>query len=100
MRGPDHKASLEPKELKYMVKSIRNIEIALGDGTKKPTKSEKKNIKIVRKSIVAKTKIKKGERLNKKNITIKRPGTGTSPMKWEKILGTKAIKNYNIDDLI
>ncbi len=100
MRGPDHKASLEPKELKYMVRSIRNIEIALGDGTKKPTKSEKKNIKIVRKSIVAKTKIKKGERLSKKNITIKRPGTGMSPMKWEKILGTKAIKNYNIDDLI
>ena len=100
MRGPDHKASLEPKELKHMVRSIRNVEQALGDGTKKPTKSEKKNIKIVRKSIVAKTKIKKGERLSKKNITIKRPGTGMSPMKWEKILGTKAIKNYNIDDLI
>jgi N,N'-diacetyllegionaminate synthase len=100
MRGPDHKASLEPKELKYMIRSIRNVELALGDGTKKPTKSEKKNIKIVRKSIVAKTKIKKGERFSKKNIAIKRPGTGMSPMKWEKILGTKAIKNYNIDDLI
>ena len=67
---------------------------------KNQLKVKKKNIKIVRKSIVAKTKIKKGERLSKKNITIKRPGTGMSPMKWEKILGTKAIKNYNIDDLI
>ena len=100
MRGPDHKASLEPKEFKYMIRSIRNIEIALGDGTKKPTKSEKKNIKIVRKSIVAKIEIKKGDRFSKNNIAIKRPGIGMSPMKWEKILGTKAKKNYNTDDLI
>ena len=100
MEGPDHKASLEPKEFKLMVTAIRNIELALGSGIKKPSKSETKNIEIVRKSIVSKTKIKKGEILNEKNLTVKRPGTGISPMKWDEVVGTKAKKNYNEDELI
>ena len=100
MDGPDHKASLEPNELKDMVKAIRNIELALGSGIKKPSKSEIQNIKISRKSIVAKTKIKKGQILNEQNLTIKRPGTGICPTKWDKIIGTKAVKDYNEDELI
>ena len=98
--GPDHKASLEPDELKAMVKAIRNIERALGNGIKKPTKSEMSNIKIVRKSIVAKTTIKKGEIFTEKNITVKRPGNGISPMRWDEIIGTIANKDYKEDDLI
>lgn len=99
--GPDHRASLEPRELKEMVKSIRNIENAIsGDGKKVPSKSEKKNIPIVRKSIVAKSFIKAGEIFTEENITVKRPGTGISPMKWDRIIGKKAEKNYFKDDLI
>ncbi len=98
--GPDHKASLEPDELKSMVKAIRNIEKALGSHIKKPSKSEKSNIKSARKSIVAKTKIKSGDVFTEKNLTIKRPGNGISPMKWDEIVGTKATKNYLEDDLI
>ncbi len=100
MDGPDHKASLEPHQFKAMVKAIRNIELALGDGVKKLSKSEIQNIKIVRKSIIAKKKIKKGEVLSEKNLTIKRPGRGISPMKWYKLLGTRATKDYNEDDII
>ena len=100
MEGPDHKASLEPEQLKEMVKVIRNIELTLGNGIKKLSKSEMQNIKIVRKSIVAKTKIKKGEVLSKNNLIVKRPGEGISPMKWDEILGTKAKKDYNEDELI
>ncbi len=100
MEGPDHKASLAPEELKMMVGSIRNIEKALGNGLKKPSKSELKNIDIVRKSIVAKTKIKKGEVLNDKNITTKRPGYGLSPMKWDQVYGSIAKKNYEEDEFI
>lgn len=100
MEGPDHKASLEPSELISMVRAIRNIELALGDGIKKPSKSETPNIEVARKSIVAKTDIKKGEKLTEKNITIKRPGNGISPMKWDQILGTTASKDYKEDDLI
>jgi len=100
MEGPDHKASLEPDQLKKMVKAIRNIELALGDGVKKPSKSELPNVKIVRKSIVAKTTIKKGDILNSSNLTIKRPGAGISPMQWDKIMNTKATKNYKEDELI
>ena len=100
MKGPDHKASLEPDQLKVMIKSIRNIEKALGNGIKKPSSSELANIKIVRKSIVAKTKIERGEILNEKNIAVKRPGTGISPMKWDDVLGVKAKKKYNEDELI
>lgn len=100
MEGPDHKASLEPNELKQMVESIRNIEKAMGDGIKKPSKSEMKNMDVVRKSIVAIKKIKKGEIFTKENIYIKRPGNGISPMKWYEILGTIAIKDYDEDELI
>ncbi|HIE15436.1 MAG TPA: N-acetylneuraminate synthase [Bacteroidales bacterium] len=100
MKGPDHKASLEPDELEAMIKAIRNIELAMGNGIKKPSPSEIKNIPIARKSIVAKCDIKKGEIFTKENITVKRPGTGISPMQWNKILGNKAIKDFNKDDLI
>ena len=98
--GPDHKASLEPDELKAMVKAIRNIEKALGNGIKKPTKSETPNIKIARKSIVAKRAIKKGEIFTEKNITTKRPGDGISPMRWDEVIGRTANKDYKEDDLI
>ena len=100
MKGPDHKASLEPDQLKEMVKAIRNIERALGSNIKKPSKSELPNIQIARKSIVAKTKIKKDEILLEKNLAVKRPGGGISPMKWDSIVGTKATKDYNEDELI
>ena len=100
MEGPDHKASLEPNELKAMVAAIRNIELALGKNIKKPSKSELLNIQIVRKSIVAKTVIKKDEMFSEKNLTTKRPGGGINPMKWDEIVGTKATKDYNKDELI
>ncbi len=95
--GPDHKASLEPHELKEMIKAIRNIEKALGNGIKKPSKSEKKNINIARKSIVARRNIKKGETLTEENLTTKRPGNGISPMQWNKIIGKKAYKDIPKD---
>jgi N,N'-diacetyllegionaminate synthase len=98
--GPDHKASLEPLELKEMVLKIRNIEKALGNPEKKPSESEKKNIGVARKSIVAKKDIKIHEYFTQDNLTTKRPGTGICPMKWHDILGTKALKNYSEDDLI
>ncbi len=99
--GPDHRASLEPDELKAMVTSIRNIEKAIsGNGIKEPSKSELKNKPIARKSIVAKTDIKKGEMFSVENLTVKRPGTGISPMKWDDILGKVASKDYQEDDLI
>lgn len=100
MGGPDHKASLEPQELKDMVTAIRNIEKALGDGIKRPSDSEKKNRTIARKSIVAAQKIKKGEILTEKNITTKRPGTGISPMRWNEVVGKSAAKDFDPDDLI
>ena len=100
MKGPDHKASLEPKELKSMVKAIRNIEIALGDNKKKPSLSESINIDVARKSIVANSKIKKGETLTNLNISVKRPGTGISPMRYDEVIGTLAIKDFDFDDLI
>ena len=100
MNGPDHKASLEPNELKEMVLCIRNIEKALGSFEKKPSPSESINIDIARKSIVSKQKIKKGEVLSEENITTKRPGNGLSPMVWDKIIGTIADKDYQMDDLI
>ena len=100
MEGPDHKASLEPDQLKEMVRAIRNIEIALGDGVKKPSQSEIQNLEIVRKSIVAKTIIKKGDVLNENNLAIKRPGGGLSPMHWYKVINTKAKRDYQEDELI
>lgn len=98
--GPDHKASLEPSELKAMVKAIRNIEDALGDFEKEPTPSELKNKDIARKSIVASQAISKGDTFTKANITTKRPGNGISAMEWPNIIGTKAKKDYLEDDLI
>ncbi|NMB96957.1 MAG: N-acetylneuraminate synthase [Clostridiaceae bacterium] len=100
MEGPDHKASIEPDEFTYMVKCIRNIELALGNGVKQVTDSERENITIVRKSIVASRKISKGEVFTQDNITVKRPGTGTSPMKWYDVLASKAKRDFDEDELI
>lgn len=100
MEGPDHKASLEPKELKEMVKAIRNIELAMGDGSKKVTPSEERNKQIARKSIVAKTNIVRGQIFSEQNITTKRAGVGISPMKWNEVIGQIATKDYKEDELI
>ena len=100
MEGPDHKASLEPQELKAMVEAIRNIELALGSSIKKPSKSEAPNIQVARKSIVANCDIKKGETFTENNLTIKRPGNGINPMRWDEIVGTIASKDYAEDELI
>ena len=100
MPGPDHKASLEPDELGRMVKNIRNIEIALGDGVKRVSESERKNIAIARKSIVARRNIQEGEILTEENLAIKRPGTGINPMQWMEVLGTRAVRDFNEDELI
>lgn len=100
MPGPDHKASLEPQELKQMVQAVRNIELALGRSEKKPTESELKNRAVARKSIVAAKSIKKGEVLTEANITTARPGTGISPMKWHEVIGQTAAKDYAEGDLI
>lgn len=100
MEGPDHKASLEPEELKKMVQAIRNIEKALGKNEKISTESEKDNIPIVRKSIVAKVQIKEGEIFRESNITTKRPGTGLSPMLWDKVIGQKASRDFQADEMI
>lgn len=100
MEGPDHKASLEPDELQEMVKAIRNIEVALGNGKKSPSESEKKNMSIARKSIVAKRAILEGEIFSEDNLTAKRPGTGISPMKWNEIIGQRAKRYFNADELI
>jgi N,N'-diacetyllegionaminate synthase len=100
MKGPDHKASLETKELKAMVNAIRNIEKALGNDKKTVSPSEQANKNIVRKSITAKCIIKKGERLTEDNLIAKRPGTGISPMKWDSLIGKVAKRDYQIDDLL
>ena len=100
MDGPDHKASLNPQELKDMVKAIRNIELALGSSVKQPSKSEIPNIQIVRKSIVASAAIKKGEKLSEDNLAIKRPENGISPMQWDEVIGNIAQKDYEVDELI
>ena len=100
MDGPDHQASLEPHELKAMVTAIRNIEIALGNGIKEPSKSELINMKFVRKSIVAKCTIEKGEVFSEDNLTVKRPGNGISPMSWDEIIGKIAKRDYEEDELI
>lgn len=100
MSGPDHAASLEPNELKSMVSAIRNIELAMGDGLKRASESEKKNITSVRKSIVAKTAITAGEIFSNNNLTIKRPGTGLSPMLWDEVMGQAAKQDFAQDELI
>lgn len=100
MEGPDHKASLEPDELAEMVRCIKNIEKSLGTGDKEPSPSEKKNITVARKSIVAKKRINAGDILTEDNITVKRPGSGINPMRWNEILGTKAVRDFEEDELI
>ena len=98
--GPDHIASLEPNEMKQMVKAIRNIEQAMGNGLKQVTESERKNMAIARKSIVAASNIIKGEIFTEKNLTTKRPGNGISPMRWNEIIGTTAARDFKEDELI
>ena len=98
--GPDHQASLEPDELKTMVLAIRNIEKALGDGIKRPSPSELKNKPIARKSLVAAIAIRAGECFNGTNLTVKRPGTGISPMRWDEIVGCSAKRDFEADELI
>ena len=98
--GPDHKASLEPEELIALVAGIRNIELAMGDGIKRPTASELKNMSVARKSIVASRTIKSGEMLTAENITTKRPGTGISPMRWDEVIGRHAQRDFSVDELI
>ncbi|QQT27798.1 N-acetylneuraminate synthase [Sphingobacterium spiritivorum] len=101
MEGPDHAASLEPIELKAMVSAIRNIEEAIsGSGIKEPSESEKKNMAIARKSLVASQNIKKGEIFTEDNLTVKRPGNGISPMEWDNVVGKVAIQDFNEDELI
>lgn len=100
MDGPDHRASLEPDELEQMVCAIRHVEKAMGDGIKQTTQSEKKNIHVARKSIVAKNSISKGDLLTEENLTVKRPGNGISPMKWFEVLGSKALRNFEEDERI
>ena len=98
--GPDHKASLEPDELKLMVNAIRNIEQVLGDGIKRPSASEIKNKLVARKSLVAAKPIAIGEVFNEDNLTVKRPGTGISPMYWDEVLGKKALRDFIANELI
>ncbi|MCS7214643.1 MAG: N-acetylneuraminate synthase [Thermodesulfovibrio sp.] len=98
--GPDHKASLEPDELRKMIEAIRNVEMAMGDGIKRIAKSEIKNITLVRKSIVAKKNIKKGDILNEENITTKRPAMGINPMRWNEVIGKVAKRDFKEGELI
>ena len=99
--GPDHRASLEPDELKAMVQAIRNIELALsGDGLKRPSPSESKNLEIARKSLVALVPIKAGEPFTEANLGVKRPGSGISPMRWDEFMGRPANRDYQVDELI
>ena len=99
--GPDHKASLEPDELKAMVQAIRNIELALsGDGITRPSPSEIKNIEIARKSLVALTPVRTGEPFTEANLGVKRPGSGISPMRWDEFIGRPANRDYQADELI
>ncbi|MCT2534642.1 N-acetylneuraminate synthase [Aquibacillus koreensis] len=100
MEGPDHKASLEPNELKAMVSAIRNVEVAIGTSEKKPVDSERKNMTIARKSIIANRPIKKGEIFTEENLTVKRPGNGISPMKWLEVIGSPAIRDFEEDEMI
>lgn len=100
MIGPDHRASLEPEELKAMIEAVRKVELSLGDRVKIPSESERKNINIARKSIVASCRIEEGEILSMENITTKRPGNGISPMKWNQVMGTRAIRRFEEDELI
>lgn len=98
--GPDHKASATPEELKELCQNVRRIEVIAGEGGKKVTESERRNINIARKSIVARKAIRKGEIFTEENLTCKRPGNGVSPMRWYDVLGTKAMRDFGEDELI
>lgn len=98
--GPDHRASLTPADLAEMVKAVRNVETALGDGIKAVAEAERANIEVARKSIVAARDIKAGDMLTEDNITVKRPGNGISPMEWDNVIGTRAVKDFPYDSLI
>ena len=100
MEGPDHKASLEPGELAAMVQAVRNVETAMGNGEKVPSQTEVQNITAARKSIVAKRNIRQGEIFTTENITTKRPGNGITPMLWNQVLGTPAVRDFEEDELI
>ena len=100
MEGPDHKASINPEEFQKMVEAIRDVESSFGDGRKRSGEAEWKNIKIARKSIVAKEEIRKGDLYTENNLTTKRPGTGICPMRWDEIIGEKAKRSYNKDECI
>ena len=100
MEGPDHKASLNPEELKNMVVAIRNVEAAMGSGLKTPSPSESKNMVIARKSIIAACNIKKGDVFSEETLTVKRPGNGISPLLWDEVIGKVAIRDFNEDELI
>lgn len=100
MDGPDHKASLNPEELSDMVRAIRNVEVALGNGVKTLSQSEKNNLEIVRKSIVANEFIAEGDIFTEDNLTVKRPGNGISPMEWENVIGKTASKSFQEDEVI
>ncbi|MBR3598508.1 MAG: N-acetylneuraminate synthase [Lachnospiraceae bacterium] len=98
--GPDHKASMSPEELKQLVVGIRKIEMALGDGEKRPTEAEEKNKSVVRKSIVAAKDIAKGDLLTEENLTTKRPGSGINPMRWDEVIGTITVRDFEEDEII
>jgi N,N'-diacetyllegionaminate synthase len=98
--GPDHRASLEPAELKAMIGAIRNIERAMGDGVKKPGPSESRNMAAARKSLVAARPIRRGECFGPDNLAVKRPGTGVSPMRWNEVIGQAATRDFDADELI
>ena len=98
--GPDHRASLEPRELALLVMAIRRMELALGDGIKQPTQSELKNMPVIRKSLVANQFIKKGDIFTAENLTTKRPGTGISPMQWDNVIGLRSPRDFAEDELI
>ena len=100
MGGPDHAASLDPNELSAMVRAIRNVEVALGDGIKTPSESERRNIKAARRSIVASRDIAIGEIFSESNLTVKRPGHGLSPMQWDDVIGTTAMRSYDEDEAL
>ena len=98
--GPDHKASLEPAELRAMVQAIRNVECAIGDGIKRPSNSEIKNKAVARRSLVAARAIIAGEKFSESNLAVKRPGIGLSPMRWDEVIGRKAPRAFAKDELI
>ena len=100
MVGPDHSSSLNPEDFGKLVKAIRNVELSLGNGMKVPSNSEKKNIKYMRRSLVAKVPIKKGEKFTTDNVAAKRPAIGITPMEWELFEGKSSSRNYKTDELI